>query len=135
VKIRLSSRSNLSTGSGPAAAALRAASDLSAIATRNGGLFANARVEAMIAGDREMPRAHGSRDMPVWGPICRALDPNDRLNRVRIANIVEYLASIQNQVGTSAGFSAPHGPRLGKSACRIERRAQASGIAIALLIR
>jgi hypothetical protein len=42
-----------------------------------------------------MPSAHGSREMPVWGPIFRGLDPNDRLNRVRIRNIVEYLASMQ----------------------------------------
>jgi hypothetical protein len=54
-------------------------------------------VKALVTGERDMPVAHGSREMPVWGPIFHALDPNDRLNRVRIANIVDYLASIQSK--------------------------------------
>jgi hypothetical protein len=34
--------------------------------------------------------------MPVWGPIFKALDPNDeRLVLVRLDNIVRYLESIQ----------------------------------------
>jgi hypothetical protein len=33
--------------------------------------------------------------MPVWGPIFRALDPNDTRTRVRIDAIVSYVASIQ----------------------------------------
>ena len=83
-------------GAGPAAKALRVLPpDLTALATRNGGMFPSAHVEALVTGDRDMPSAHGSREMPVWGPIFRGLDPNDRLNRVRIRNIVEYLASIQ----------------------------------------
>jgi hypothetical protein len=36
-----------------------------------------------------------SKDMPVWGPIVRALDPNVTATRVRVANIVEYLESMQ----------------------------------------
>jgi mono/diheme cytochrome c family protein len=83
-------------GRGPVAAALRVPPpDLTMLAARNDGLFPNARVEALVTGDGEVPPAHGSREMPVWGPIFRALDANDRLNRVRIANIAEYLASIQ----------------------------------------
>jgi len=34
--------------------------------------------------------------MPVWGPIFRALDANDKANRVRLANLVRYLESIQH---------------------------------------
>jgi len=33
--------------------------------------------------------------LEVFGPILRGLDPHNRLNRVRIHNIVEYLASMQ----------------------------------------
>jgi hypothetical protein len=33
--------------------------------------------------------------MPVWGPIFRALDPNDALVAVRIGNLVIFLESIQ----------------------------------------
>ena len=83
-------------GGGPTAGALRVPPpDLTTLATRNGGTFPQARVEALVTSERNMPTAHGSRDMPVWGPIFRGLDPNDRLNRVRIDNIVEYLAAIQ----------------------------------------
>jgi hypothetical protein len=33
--------------------------------------------------------------MPVWGPTFRALDSSDRSVAIRIANIVEYLGTIQ----------------------------------------
>jgi hypothetical protein len=69
--------------------------DLTRIAARNGGTFPRARVEAFVTGDQDLPPAHGSKEMPVWGPIFRGLDPNDRSNPVRIANIVDYIASIQ----------------------------------------
>jgi mono/diheme cytochrome c family protein len=86
------------TGNGPAAGALRVPPpDLTTLAQRNGGTFPRAHVTALVTGDGDIPPAHGSRDMPVWGPIFRGLDPNDRLNRVRIDNIVEYLAAIQTK--------------------------------------
>jgi len=85
-------------GNGPAAGALRVPPpDLTTLAKRNGGTFPRAQVKALVTGDGDIPPAHGSRGMPVWGPIFRGLDPNDRLNRVRIDNIVEYLAAIQTK--------------------------------------
>jgi hypothetical protein len=33
--------------------------------------------------------------MPVWGPILRALDPSDTPVKVRIANLVGYVESLQ----------------------------------------
>jgi len=83
-------------GKGPVAPALRVPPpDLTRIAARNDGVFPKARIEALLTGDRNIPPAHGSSDMPVWGPIFSALDSNDRMNRVRIANLVEFIASIQ----------------------------------------
>jgi mono/diheme cytochrome c family protein len=84
-------------GGGPSAPALIVPPpDLTTIATRNGGIFSRARVEGFVTGDQErLMSAHGSKDMPVWGPIFRALDPNDMMNKIRIANIVEYIESIQ----------------------------------------
>jgi hypothetical protein len=35
--------------------------------------------------------------MPVWGPIFRSLESKDRFTRVRIANLVAYLESIQER--------------------------------------
>jgi mono/diheme cytochrome c family protein len=85
-------------GGGPVVQALRVPPpDLTTIAARNHGEFPEPHVEALVTGGRDMPAAHGSRDMPVWGPIFRGLDTNDRLNRIRIRNIVDYLASMQTR--------------------------------------
>ncbi|MEQ1913075.1 MAG: cytochrome c [Vicinamibacterales bacterium] len=84
-------------GSGPVVPVLRVAPpDLTSIATRNGGTFPRARVETLVTGDRDqLTPAHGSKDMPVWGPIFKGLDPNDTMNRIRVANIVDYINAIQ----------------------------------------
>jgi mono/diheme cytochrome c family protein len=86
-------------GDGPMAAALRTPpSNLTTIAKRNGGQFPRDRVERFVSGDREpAAAAHGSADMPVWGPIFRSLDPRDTLNRVRIENVVSFVESIQEK--------------------------------------
>jgi mono/diheme cytochrome c family protein len=85
-------------GDGPVAAALKTPPpDLTRLARRNGGSFPRGRVVQFIAGGGTTLRgAHGSTEMPVWGPIFRALDPSDeKLVLVRIENIVQYLESIQ----------------------------------------
>ncbi len=85
-------------GNGPVAAALKTPPpDLTRLARRNGGSFPRGRVVQFIAGGGTTLRgAHGSAEMPVWGPIFRALDPSDdRLVLIRIENIVQYLESIQ----------------------------------------
>jgi hypothetical protein len=33
--------------------------------------------------------------MPVWGTIFRGLDSNDQMTAIRIENLVQYLASLQ----------------------------------------
>ena len=84
-------------GGGPAAPALKMPPpDLTTIARRSGGVFPKAQVTAVITGEQEQPvPAHGSKDMPIWGPIFRGLDPNDTMNTVRVNNIVGYIESIQ----------------------------------------
>jgi mono/diheme cytochrome c family protein len=83
-------------GDGPVASALnRRPADLTTIARRNGGTFPTDRVERFVTGVREPTAAHGSEAMPVWGPIFQALDPQDSLNRIRIANVVSFVESIQ----------------------------------------
>ena len=44
----------------------KAPGDLTLLAKKNGGKFPEERVAAMIDG-RELVKAHGDRDMPVWG--------------------------------------------------------------------
>jgi mono/diheme cytochrome c family protein len=84
-------------GGGPIAQSLKTPpSDLTTIARRRGSAFPTRLVESRLAdGGTLSTGAHGSTDMPVWGPIFRSLDPRDTVTRVRIANIVEYVESIQ----------------------------------------
>lgn len=84
-------------GGGPTAPALKLrVPDLTMMASREGGVFPRARVVAVVTGDQApaIP-AHGSKEMPVWGPIFRALDPGDAMNKVRIDNIVTYVETLQ----------------------------------------
>jgi mono/diheme cytochrome c family protein len=84
-------------GDGPVAAALKSrVPDLTQIARRNGGIFPKVRIENYVTNRSVDPiPAHGSGEMPVWGPIFQSLDPSDARVKVRIANVVAYLESIQ----------------------------------------
>ena len=85
-------------GDGPAAAALKARPpDLTHLARGQGGTFPRTEVEDFVTGGGRPVPAHGSGAMPVWGPIFHSLDPSDIRTRVRIANLVEYLESIQTK--------------------------------------
>lgn len=82
-------------GDGPAATALKKTpADLTTIAKRNGSKFSPTDVEAVIMGQQVMA-SHGSRDMPIWGPIFQSLAPDNSVMKLRVANLVNYLKSIQ----------------------------------------
>ena len=84
-------------GGGPVSPALRTKlPDLTAIAKRNGGTFPAARVRRIIAGD-EVLATHGSRQMPIWGPIFHQIENDQDLGYVRLRNVTEYLRSIQQK--------------------------------------
>jgi mono/diheme cytochrome c family protein len=78
-------------------------SDLTALARRNGGVFPVARVYDVIDG-REAVKAHGSRDMPIWGMHYSAsaapryddyaYNP-EAAARARILALIDYLYRIQ----------------------------------------
>ena len=53
----------------------------------------------MIGVGRPMA-AHGTSDMPVWGPLFRAFESDIRV-RERVANIVTYIESLQQKPGGS----------------------------------
>ena len=84
-------------GRGPVVPALTVSPpDLTTLAARHDGKFPKGMVESFVTGNRvPVVPAHGSTDMPVWGPIFQALDPNSTANRVRIEIIVGYIESIQ----------------------------------------
>jgi mono/diheme cytochrome c family protein len=88
-------------GHGPAAGALKGeVPDLTALARHNKGVFPAARVRAAILGD-DVIAAHGSRDMPVWGPIFHQIEDDVDRGNVRLENLVKYLESIQSVSATS----------------------------------
>lgn len=78
-------------GDGPAAAALNPKpADLTQFAKRRGGTFSAKDFEDKLNGMAMAP-AHGSSQMPVWGPIFRQFG-NEQL---RVANLRKYVESLQ----------------------------------------
>jgi mono/diheme cytochrome c family protein len=85
-------------GDGPAAPAMKTpVADLTMIAKKSGGKFNAVQVTEMIKGaDREMP-SHGSKDMPIWGPVFRSFSSDQNIATLRVNNLVDYIKSIQVQ--------------------------------------
>jgi mono/diheme cytochrome c family protein len=84
-------------GNGPAAGALNTRpADLTTITQRHGGVFPSTLVRRIIAGD-DVVVAHGSRDMPVWGPIFHRVERDQDFGNVRMENLIKYLESIQKK--------------------------------------
>jgi mono/diheme cytochrome c family protein len=85
-------------GDGPAASALKSQpTDLTLLAAKNGGVFPEAHVAAVIQGTA-LTAAHGGKDMPVWGPVFLALGQHQSTQvQLRIHNLVQYLKSIQKK--------------------------------------
>jgi len=81
-------------GDGPAASALkRTPADLTQLSVKNGGKFPENHVTAVIR-TSESP-VHGSREMPVWGPLLSSISSSDGEVQLRISNLVRYIASVQ----------------------------------------
>ena len=86
------------TGGGPAAAALKKKpADLTLIAKRNRGVFPLQQVQAEIDGEKPTGLSHGTREMPIWGPIFSS-DISDRdYGKLRVYNVAKYLESLQKK--------------------------------------
>lgn len=85
-------------GSGPAATALKQPlPDLTQLAKKNGGNFSGVDVYEIILGYGAMPAAHGSKDMPVWGPMFSSMCGGSTKNEVsmRASNLTSYLKTLQ----------------------------------------
>ena len=82
-------------GDGPVASELRTRpADLTTLARRGGGAFPRERVRDFVVGTGRALAAHGTTEMPVWGPMFRAFEPDARV-RERVANLVAHVESIQ----------------------------------------
>ena len=85
-------------GNGPMTPALKTkVPDLTLIAKRNGGTFPTDLVQAMVSGEKPAGLSHGTREMPVWGPIFSS-DISDRdYGKLRVYNVTKYLESLQKK--------------------------------------
>jgi mono/diheme cytochrome c family protein len=83
-------------GNGPAALALKTPpADLTVLAKDNNGKFPDLKVQYILENGTALS-AHGSKDMPIWGPIFRNMGP-DYVGRLRKVNLTDYLKSIQEK--------------------------------------
>jgi mono/diheme cytochrome c family protein len=85
-------------GNGPAAYALKIPpADLATLAKRHMGKFPTDYVSAVLQFGPGVT-AHGSTDMPTWGPLFQILDKeNDRVVQQRIKNLIDYLMTLQEK--------------------------------------
>ena len=86
-------------GNGPVSKALkREVPDLTRLSQRNDGAFPaiHVRTTIMFGADHLLP-AHGSKEMPIWGPIFHEIEFDQDLGNVRLDNITKYLESMQRK--------------------------------------
>lgn len=83
-------------GNGPAASALKAPlPDLTMLSKNNGGKFPANHIASVIQGDVNSP-AHGSVDMPVWGPVFLKVSQHQAGQvQQRVHNLTDYIESLQ----------------------------------------
>ena len=84
-------------GDGPAAPALKTpATNLTELSKNNGGKYPALRVETIL--EFGVPTTvHGSKDMPIWGPLFDSLAHNATRaeTHLRIMNLADCLKTLQ----------------------------------------
>jgi mono/diheme cytochrome c family protein len=85
-------------GNGPAAFVLKTPPpDLTTLARRHGGKFPYEYVYDVLRFGTRFA-AHGSSEMPIWGPIFGSMENYDEVAvRKRIKDLSDYLASLQEK--------------------------------------
>ncbi len=85
------------TGKGPAASAMKSQpTDLTQLARKHDGKYPANSVAAILKFGSGPNAAHGSAEMPVWGPLFQSLDKyHDTVVQQRISNLVSYIETLQ----------------------------------------
>ena len=87
-------------GDGPVAMELRKhPADLSVLSRNNGGRFPSEHVSAVLQFGMENS-AHGTAEMPVWGPVLGRMDlmgSQINMKALRISNLSRFLETIQER--------------------------------------
>lgn len=86
-------------GHGAVAASLRVQPpDLSVLSRNNHGIYPARHIESVLRFGIETP-GHGSKAMPVWGPMLSKIDhvtsANDDVEALRITNLARYVETLQ----------------------------------------
>ena len=83
-------------GNGPVAGALKTQpTDLTGLAKANHGKYPENHVVAVVSFGSET-RAHGSAEMPVWGPILGTMSKgNPEEKQLRTTNLSRYVETLQ----------------------------------------
>ena len=88
----------LGEGDGPVAATLRVVTpNLRTLNMRYGSDFPEDQLASFIDG-RDLPAAHGAREMPVWGQVfafTESIVPGAEEPTVRIESLLDYLWTLQ----------------------------------------
>ena len=81
-------------GGGPAVPALKVpVPDLTTMAKRY-GKYDEVAVQHQISGKSKLPAAHGSVEMPIWGPLFRSQGPEHGA-LLRVTNLAAYVGTLQ----------------------------------------
>jgi len=82
-------------GDGPAAPAMnRQPTDLTLLAKKNGGKYPAGKVIGILVDSNTF--GHGSKEMPVWGPLLFSASRDEAGEKeLRARNIEEYIATLQ----------------------------------------
>ena len=85
-------------GNGPVSPAFKnPPADLTTLSLRHDGEFPDAYVEDILRNGMKKT-AHGSTEMPIWGPIFDSeTETNPQLVTIRIANLTNYIKSLQEK--------------------------------------
>jgi len=83
-------------GNGPAAAAMKTPpSDLTVLSRNNGGKFPELKFQNVLKISSPLA-AHGSSEMPMWGPIFRSLESgSEGYVQMRIYNLMKHVEGMQ----------------------------------------
>jgi len=84
-------------GNGPAATSLKnPPANLTQLAMKNNGKFPADHVTKVLKSG--VTGAHGSSDMPVWGPLFSQVSSRDEaIVQMRISNLVHYIETLQQK--------------------------------------
>jgi len=88
-------------GDGPAASAFKVPpADLTTLTKRHGGKYPDSYVATVLQNGVQEAKAHGSKDMPIWGPLFGSIAPTQTEAspevKLRISNLSNYLKSLQS---------------------------------------